>query len=66
MRAFVVAVVLALAASCAGSKPGGPYASQDAARRDTSAAEALNREAAAQLDTDPQAAEGVAAGGARA
>jgi Flp pilus assembly protein TadD len=57
MRAFVVAVVLALAASCAGSKPGGPYASQDAARRDTSAAEALNREAAAQLDTDPQAAE---------
>jgi len=57
MRAFVVAVVLALAASCSGSKPGGPYASQDATRRDTSAAEALNREAAAQLDTGPQAAE---------
>ena len=62
MRGFVVVaaeiiVVLALLTSCAGSKAAGPYASQDAARRDTSAAEALNREAAAKLESDPKAAE---------
>jgi len=56
MRCFAVCLLVAMAA-CASTKDAGPYASAAVARRDTSAAEALNREAAELLTSEPATAE---------
>ena len=56
MRPLLVCVFIAVA-GCAASKDAGPYASAAVERRDTSAAEALNREAAELLTSQPAAAE---------
>ena len=56
MRGLVVCLLIA-AAGCASTKDAGPYASAAVERRDTSAAEALNREAAELLQSEPAAAE---------
>ena len=55
--AFVVPVVLVLAASCRVSAPTGPYATPAETERQTSAAEKLNREAADVIEKDPAKAE---------
>jgi len=54
--ALVVGLTL-VAVGCRSTSNQGPYESLAAEKRDTSAAEALNREAALELDSDPKGAE---------
>jgi Tfp pilus assembly protein PilF len=56
VRWLVVSLLIALA-GCATTKDAGPYASASIERRDTSAAEALNRQAAVLLTSEPESAE---------
>ncbi len=55
-NAALVALMILLSA-CTSAPRLGPYESTSAAKRDTSAAEELNREAAERLTSDPKAAE---------
>jgi Flp pilus assembly protein TadD len=56
VRVYAALLVLSIA-GCKASSEVGPYASAAVERRDTSAAETLNREAADKLTDDPEAAE---------
>lgn len=51
------AIALLFLGACAGPRELGPYQPQQAALRDSARAEALNREAAELLDSDPERAE---------